>query len=355
MSAASGRSVIGTRLAEAAHGWSCTGPRTEPAMSSFDETQINRASDGRFDFKASGAPAAALEEPEKFKTISGQDLIKVVSAMVGRQQGRIRISGEDRFDDIVQNACLEICKTYGTDRIPLAPIRQVVSTTISKAQGHANLGSTDRRAMRAFADLREDREEKLGRPLSQREENALAQEVRATWPDKRHRPSTNFLQRARLARTGKIYREDGSIVEGINPWESSESHSAAPNTAVGQAEEAINARKTRLARRRAWDALAELREAEGNERVPRVLAPTHSSQAAAWCRATLDDYPGGVMGAVDRWNQAQEDEGTIALFAPFGDVDEDGRDSVCRMLSTHPELADDLWDSALTSSTKRRK
>ena len=230
-----------------------------------------------------------------------------------------------------------------------------MSTTISKAQGHANLGSTDRRAMRAFADLREDREEKLGRPLSQREENALAQEVRATWPDKRHRPSTNFLQRARLARTGKIYREDGSIVEGINPWESSESHSAAPNTAVGQAEEAINARKTRLARRRAWDALAELREAEGNERVPRVLAPTHSSQAAAWCRATLDDYPGGVMGAVDRWNQAQEDEGTIALFAPFGDVDEDGRDSVCRMLSTHPELADDLWDSALTSSTKRRK
>ena len=275
--------------------------------------------------------------------------------MVGRQQGRIRISGEDRFDDIVQNACLEICKTYGTDRIPLAPIRQVVSTTISKAQGHANLGSTDRRAMRAFADLREDREEKLGRPLSQREENALAQEVRATWPDKRHRPSTNFLQRARLARTGKIYREDGSIVEGINPWESSESHSAAPNPAVGQAEEAITARKTRLARRRAWDALAELREAEGNERVPRVLAPTHSSQAAAWCRATLDDYPGGVMGAVDRWNQAQEDEGTIALFAPFGDVDEDGRDSVCRMLSTHPELADDLWDSALTSSTKRRK
>jgi len=324
-------------------------------MSDFDESKINRGADGRFDFKAPGPPAANLEEPVPPRTIGGEDLIKVVSSLVGRQQSRIRIGGEDRFDDIVQNACLEVGKTYGFDRIPLAPIRQIVSTTISRAQGHANLGSTDRRAMKAFVDLREDREEALGRPLSEREEETLAQEVRSTWPDARHRPSANFLQRARLARTGRIYREDGTIVEGINPWAGAETHSADPGTAVGQAEEAVNSRKSHLARRRAWDALAELREAEGDERVPRVLAPTHSSQAAAWCRTTIDDYPGGVMGAVDRWGQAVEDEGTIALFAPFGEIDEDGRDSVCRMLSAHPESADDLWDSALSSSTRKRR
>ena len=61
------------------------------------------------------------------------------------------------------------------------------------------------------------------------------------------------------------------------------------------------------------------------------------------------------MGAVDRWGRADEDEGTIALFAPFGDVDEDGRDAVCAMLSARPGLADELWGAALSAATRRRR
>ena len=329
-------------------------------MSDFDEGMHPRGADGRWAPKTAGAPAAALEgrpaaPPDEPRTIGGEDLIKIVTAMVGRQQGRIRIGGRDCFDDIVQNACYEVCKTYGTDRIPLAPIRQIVSTTISRAQGHINLGSTDRRAMSALASLREAREEELGRTLTEREEEDLARQIRDTWPDARHRPSINFLQRARLAAVGRIYREDGTVTEGISPWADSDPHSADPGTAVGRAEEAVNSRDPRLARRSAWDALAELREAAGGRRVPRVLADVHSPRAAAWCRATIDDYPGGVMGAVDRWGRADEDEGTIALFAPFGDVDEDGRDAVCAMLSARPGLADELWGAALSAATRRRR
>ena len=324
-------------------------------MSEFDERQHPRGAGGRWTTRPPGTPTTALDqEPGRTtaRTISGRDLIKVVTAMVGRQQARIP-AGSQEFDDIVQNACLQVGATYGFDRIPLAPVRQVVETTISRSQGHTNLGSTDRRAMKALAALREDREEQLGRTLTSRELEDLAQEVRDTWPDPRHRPSTTLLQRARLARAGRIYRDDGTIIEGVSPWQDTDPHSAAPGTAVGAAEEAVNTRSPHRARRRVWDALAELREAEGSSRVPRVLAPTHSPRAAAWCRTTIDDYPGGVMGAVDRWGQAVEDEGTIALFAPFGDLDEDGRDAVCRMLSAHPDLADDLWDAALTSSTRR--
>ena len=304
------------------------------------------------------APTASLEQrPEQQEqdaiTIDGRDLIRLVSSMVGKQQGRIRINGQDCFDDIVQSACLETIKTYGAEKIPLAPIKQVVSTTISRAQGHINLGSTDRRAMKAFAQERELREDQLGRTLTPREEQDLARQIRDTWPDSRHRPSSNFLERARLAQTGQIYREDGTLIEGHNPWTDGESIAVDPDGPLGRAEAALNSGSRRNARKDAWDALAELRNRNG-ERVPRVLADTHSERVASWCRTVLDDYPGGVKGAVDTWQRAEEDEGTIALFAPFGDIDEQGRDAVCRMLNRHPQAAEDLWAAAMSRSTRNR-
>ena len=320
-------------------------------MSSFDESRVSRDDAGRFDFKAPGLPAASLQEPSGARWIGGEDLTRVVASMVSKQ--RHRVPEHTDIDDIVQNACLEIGKTYGFDHIPLAPVKQVVSTTISRAQGHVNLGSTDRRAMTAFTELRQDREAELKRQLTAHEEDELAAEIRSTWPDRRHRPSKNFLQRARLASTGRIWRDDGTVVEGVNPWAGAQADAHDPSTAVGGAQDALNDQASGRARRQAWDALAELREADGQGHVPRVLAPVHSSQAAAWARATIDEYPGGVMGAVDRWQQAGEDEGTIALFAPFGAIDEEGRDAICSMLASRPQIADGLWNAALASSTRR--
>ena len=321
-------------------------------MSTFDESQVNRNEAGRFDFKTSGPPAASLEEPDEARTIRGQDLPRVVASMVIKQ--RDRIGKSSTVDDVVQNACLEIGKSYGFDRIPLAPIRRVVSRTVTRSQGHSNLGATDRRAMTILTKMRQEQEERLGRPLTNHEQEILAQKVRATWPDARHRPSRNFLQRARLARTERIHREDGTLMEGASPWTGPDTHSSDPSTEVGRVEETLNGPDgARLARRHAWDALAELREADRGGHVPRVLSPTHSLRTAKWARDTIDSYPGGVMGAVDRWEQADEDEGTIALFAPFGDIDEDGRDAVCAMLASYPKIADDLWDAALSSSINR--
>lgn len=321
-------------------------------MSTFSENQVNRDEAGRFDFKASGPPASELEEPAAPRTISGRELKGIVASMV--YERRRLIGRRAEVDDVIQRACLEIGRTYGFERIPLAPIRRVVSTVITKTRGHSGLGSTDRSAMVVFTQLRQDREEQVGRRLTGREKEVLAQKVRETWLDQRHKPSRNFLQKARLTDIAPIPHEN-DLVDGTSPWAASESHSADPSTEVGRAEEILNVpRSSWEARRHAWDALAKLREDDTGGRIPRVLKDTHPSKAVAWARATIDSYPGGVMGAVDRWGQAVEDEGTIALFAPFGDIDEDGRDAVCAMLTEYPQIADELWNSALSASTVRR-
>ncbi|ARD42480.1 hypothetical protein [Actinomyces gaoshouyii] len=323
-------------------------------MSTFDESLVSRDSAGRFDVRSPGPPTASLEEPESARMIDGQNLSRVVASMVLKQQHRVGDTSD--VDEVVQNACLEIGKTYGWGRIPLAPIRQVVSRTLARSQGHTSLGSTDRRALSALAGLRRAREEELGRGLTWREEEALADRVRQEWPDARHRPSRDLLRKARMARPSSIHRDDGALVEGTGLWAGTEGAPAAdPATATGRVEAALNGPGRSSARRDAWDALAELREADGGGRVPRVRARTHSPRAAAWARRTMDDYPGGVLGAVDRWGQAVEDDGTTALFAPFDAADEEGRDAVCDLLASHPTSADDLWAAALTASTRGRE
>ena len=93
-------------------------PRTRGPQGA-NESQVNRTEAGRFDFKASGPPAASLEEPDEARTIRGRDLSGVVASTAVKQ--RDRIGKPSNVDDVVQNACLKIGKSDEFDRIPLAP------------------------------------------------------------------------------------------------------------------------------------------------------------------------------------------------------------------------------------------
>lgn len=120
-----------------------------------------------------------------------------------------------------------------------------------------------------------------------------------------------------------------------------------PRSQTAKVEQALEAHKVSEARRQAWDALAE------HHGAPLVARGRFEARVRTWCRQTIDDYPGGVMGAVDTWERAEDDEGTTALFAPFGEhLDEEGRDAVCAMLRAYPAHADSLWEAALMASVR---
>lgn len=315
---------------------------------SYEENQHPRGTDGRWVGKPAAPPAASLGDTQP-RTVDAETMYKIVQTYANRLARRHGINDRDHVDTVVSQVCVDVISRHGTDRIPVTPLFTVVSRHMARSLGHVNLGPTDRAAMRALSETVSLRAEELGRNLTERETQELADEIRASWHDPQHKPSRNFLQRARMARMGTIIDDEGHEVEGISPWGDSGTGTAAdPDTPAGRVEAALNAGHPRAARADAWDVLAQAAGA------PTVARSSRSTQTAARCRRVMSDYPGGVYGAVDAWQRAEQDEGTIALFAPFGpNLDEDGADAVCAMLSAHPDVADDLWDAALSAATNR--
>ncbi|MDU6150970.1 MAG: hypothetical protein E6640_01925 [Actinomyces urogenitalis] len=307
-------------------------------------TNQPRTPDGRYTSKAAGSPVGTLDRPAA-KTVPPEQLYAVLRSMAGKST---RMNGED-FDDLVQDVAEEVLRSYGgRDAIPLAPLKTIVSRKIDQAKGHTNLDARDRAAMSALKNLIDERSRTLGRFLTNREVEDLARQVRQEWPDPKHRPTVNFLQRARMGEMASIDVPDGGVIEAPSVWGDGRGGEVVdPDSSMAKVEQALEAHKVGEARRQAWDALAQRHGA------PLVARGRFEARVRTWCRQTIDDYPGGVMGAVDTWERAEDDEGTTALFAPFGErLDEEGRDAVCAMLRAYPAHADSLWEAALMASVR---
>lgn len=293
---------------------------------------------GRYSFKSAGAPVGSLDEP---KSIAPEELYDVMNAIARKAK-----VDPDKIEDVVQDACVDVlAQNQGRDRIPLAPLKQILLRKAARSVGHTSLGSRDRKAMRILKDKIVDFERRNGREPSSAEGEALARQVREQWPDPTHRPSKNFLERARID-INKGLSDDIGTTEPQTMWESA-IESFEPGSARAKMETMLStSAPIGLIRKEAWDAIAEGRGA------PLVARSANAEHVRTWCRATIEDYPGGILGAVDTWQRAEEDEGTMALFAPFGPgLDEGGRDAVCAMLRAHPSHAQSLWEAALQVST----
>ncbi|MBW3068969.1 hypothetical protein GZ998_05505 [Actinomyces sp. 594] len=320
-------------------------------MSKFYESQHPRNADGKWATKPAAAPAANLGDseppPAPTNTVDAEAMWRIVQTYAHRAGRRMGVRDPDHIDAVISDVTADVIGRYGNEQIPVVPLYSVVSRRMARSLGHTNLGPTDRAAMRALNEAAAARAEELGRELTEREVRGLADEVRSGWHDPRHRPSRNFFERAQMARMGSLIDDEGNMIEGVSPWAGG-GVAAAPDTPAARAEEALNAGRRGVARSEAWDTLATVSGA------PMVARGSRSTTTATACRRIMRDYPGGVAGAVDAWQRAEQDEGTVALFAPFGDgLDEEGADAVCSMLQAHPEVADDLWEAALSASTRR--
>lgn len=285
-----------------------------------------------------------------------------------QKMGTSRLTADWDADDIQQEALLQWWRDQGRREIPSHVGYARTSAYFLATKIGDKMRAEDRRANRMLRAWEGRFEQEHGRSPSVRERDAHAAEILSRWPDRRHLPSRDFHHRsiggqevgwqawvtedgddllANLAARGDsssvhAMTRPGSLVEcdesraGLSVAEGSW-QAAALSLATGTGTE----EKVRQvqARRISCAALAEARRAP----MPRVGSLSHAAVSKANLR--LQRYSGGIRGAIATWRAGEFDEGTEALFAPFGgNVDEGGRDDICDLLELGEPKT--LWNSA---------
>jgi hypothetical protein len=303
-----------------------------------------------------GAPDSSggqfAEEPrdESQIPLEGAALYAAARKAVRRHAFRadLKFVGED---DLVQDTMEHLLRNK--QRKPgIVLCRPYVSQVAFGAVGIAARGklrAEDRKAMGIFVRRCEEIERARGYRMSGAEKDELAAQIRTGWHDRRHRPSVNFVELASVrtysldARTGdESSRTLGDTLadrEGID-----RDSAVAPGTpAAAVLSGELTDKKT--LRAKAWSILASVSQ------VPDVVPDSVSPAAARRHKARVSDA-GGVLAAVREWDSGDGDEAAVeGLFAPFGPIDEGGRDRVCDLLRSKPEYAEHLYQSALHAAT----
>lgn len=317
---------------------------------SLDATPRSRQPKGAPD--SSGGQFAEEARDESQVPLEGVELYAAARKAVRRHAFRadLKFVGED---DLVQDTMEHILRNK--QRKPGTVLsRPYVSQVAFGAVGIAARGklrAEDRKAIGIFVRRCEEIERDRGYRMSGTEKDELAAQIRSEWHDPRHRPSVNFVELASVrtysldARTGD--ESSRTLGDTLADREGADRDSAVdpgtPAAAVLSGE--LTDKKT--LRARAWSIIASV------SHVPDVVPGSVSASAARRHKAQVTSA-GGVLAAVREWDSGDGEDGAVeGLFAPFGPIDEGGRDQVCDLLRSKPEYAEHLYQSALHAATAR--
>lgn len=196
-------------------------------------------------------------------------------------------------------------------------------------------------------------EQELGRALTEREKDDLADGIRTAMPPKR-RATIGFHRPAQVTSISASPAME-THVEGLadENREALHDHREFTEDSAGQVALELAETGTRgnlvQARAIAWDALAQLNGS------PSILTDSVTERHASKHRKQMT-ISGGVLAVADRWESGTSTvEEEDALFSPFGDLDAEEKSKVVETMNRTDKYADDLWDVALTGATRKRK
>jgi hypothetical protein len=224
-------------------------------------------------------------------------------------------------------------------------IHSTARTMAQKAMSGAERSEV-RSAMMEFTQMSADQSQQLGRVLTQGESDALAEDIRSRQKARRRAPE-GFHRPVRVV---PLSLDDHGDAVQQDSSESDDDLDAFGEGSLGElAERLCDSGKKSEARRIAWDALAEMSDA------PMVTHGSMTEAQSAKARRLVGEV-GGPGAAAEEWNQGlSRPETRDALFAPFGDPDDNGRDAVVEILTQHSAFADSLWEAAVLAATVQRK
>jgi hypothetical protein len=253
------------------------------------------------------------------------------------------------FDDLTSQTVLAWwgAMSRKSDAEMVVDVRHYIIRTARNLATHTIAGATraeDRRAYKRYQARWEHFCQERGRQPTVEECDAMAAAIRNAQPERR-RPCPDFHRRPRT-----IPVEDQALVDcsGAAVALSEETEFAPRMEAVAALAEARGRDNLEAARRQVWDAMA---ERFGGPMVQ--LAAFDDRHAAAHRRVV--SAAGGAEAVGRCWMSGTcTAEEAAALFAPFGAIDEDGRDRAVGVMLAVPAHADDLWDAAIRAATAPR-
>ncbi|WP_191413598.1 hypothetical protein [Salinibacterium sp. ZJ450] len=239
-------------------------------------------------------------------------------------------------DDIAQEAIFDLLKhppKSGSHAFTPGLIITSVKNKLAMALNERNnIRPEEARARRDLADVVVGEEGLLGRALISREVDEIAQRIRDSWHDPRHRPSENFHRDrshisiddeaagiSELPGARKLIREPMGLLDLLE------------SGAIGRP----------AAKRQVWNEVA-----AGFGVLP-VKPRSIRDAEARNARAEIDER-GGVAAAAAKWLDGREVAGK--LFAPWIRVSEETARDIAVFLTTRPLIAEPMWRSALDTA-----
>ena len=268
------------------------------------------------------------------------------------------VNGYIDADDLTQDAVLAYLVASATERpdgveLPVGVIakRSIIRALDSGA--HRSRGNYS--AMKLLDQTRVTREAELDRPLTSRELDELAQELRMSLPAS-HRPGVGFhrpnVTVVSLDGATNQVNTDGDRASQIDPMMFQALTEEATVITDDFSDGTSGDRALRLksdghqvaARALAWDAIAERSGA------PLCTTTPIGARAAARARSSVAQA-GGVLSCAQSYLKTGTT--TDDFFAPFGPIDDVQRRAVCETLARHESYANDLWRIAISRAEGR--
>lgn len=297
---------------------------------------------GRFashDRSADTVTLAAPAEPTATTIIDPRTALRIAAEHAKKHSRRYLFSADDR-DDIAQTAILSVLTSRGNQRVTgLTP--GLITNAVHHATAATIMTRThisrheDARAMTKFNEQLEALTQQLGREPTRAEQRHIAEQIRASWKDPRHRPRIDFHTQPEIDDIDKHRSEIESIPSPAEP-ERDERDDLADLVESGAVDR-------ELARKRLWNTVA---KAEGLPLVGRV----DPANAPAARRKVI---AGGGAAVMARRLLEGDLSGSdiVRLMAPFDVRAPDDARAIAEHLVARGRLAQRLWDSALDTAS----
>lgn len=283
---------------------------------------------------------------------------------------------EDDIEVAAMETVANIWATYGSkgQEMDGALVNHVARIVVGKTirGGAKPLVGDNAMALTEFKDTVEKRQNELGRALSSREKDEIAETIRVNWRDQKRKPTEGYHLFGE--REVSVNRVPGGSFDAtdeyihpalIDPYSPEAALDANPMD--GKATPAMD------------EALSRIEGAEGPDRTRAVSqtrrdmwriistdsgVPPVRAKLPEAMRKTVGSMvkSQGVSAIISRYDEGVEDRSTDALFLPFREsnrvgnqmtfrrLSESEKEEIVGVLRRNPSVADALWTSALASA-----
>lgn len=258
-------------------------------------------------------------------------------------------SEEDELAEQIRSTWRE---KYGGKRSPIKGFHRRMAREMSDSEGAFNTMAAGSGAMEDLIREQQHFEKRAERIVNERAAGQRWQSAVRQLENKMGRPLTDSEEDIVALRVRRIFRESDTAPREFFHREPT-SFTDSPWDAWSAAADNLTSNKmrggARGARMIAWNAVAEAHDA------PMVKVGSMSSREAAGARNAVLSSEGGVLGVARAWEDGVDTSLQDALFAPFGRCSTRRKQAIVDELVRLGPTADMMWESSVATANKRNE